>query len=192
MVCGRPLDNPLAERCDDCKRYPHFFEEARAVFSYKDTVQQALYQLKYRGRKEYARFFAAAMDCYLSTWIRTREITAIVPIPLHKSRYKIRTYNQAEEIAVRLGERLNIPVYTDLLFRKKKTIAQKDLSRSQRMNNLEDAFQFNKKYQLKDRTVQILLVDDIYTTGSTVDAAASVLLSAGCAKVFVGAVAVTG
>ena len=198
MICGRQLENPLSERCDDCKRYPHFFTETRAVFSYKGVVQQSLYQLKYRGRKEYARFFAAAMACYLSPWIQTRRVTAIVPVPLHKSRYKQRTYNQAKEIAVRLGEYLNIPVYSDLLIRTKKTIAQKELSRSQRIQNLTDAFQIHPKYRIGNRLEMrlqqecILLVDDIYTTGSTVDAAASVLLSAGCPRVFVGAVAVTG
>ena len=196
IVCGRALENPLADRCEDCRRYPHIFSEARAVFSYKGPVQQALYQLKYQGRKEYSRFFAATMDYYLSNWIASRHITAIVPIPLHKSRLKVRNYNQAEEIAVRLGERIGLPVYSDFLIRKKATTAQKDLSRTRRMENLSQAFCINPKYIIPSAAIHslgpILLVDDIYTTGSTVDAAANVLANAGCPTVFVVAAAVTG
>ncbi len=201
VICGRALETPLADRCEDCRRYPHIFSEARAVFSYKGPVQQALYQLKYQGRKEYSRFFAATMDYYLSDWIASRRITAIVPIPLHKSRLKVRNYNQAEEIAVRLGERIDLPVYSDLLIRKKATTAQKELSRTQRMENLSKAFCINPKYITSSGTYRltsiqslgrILLVDDIYTTGSTVDAAATVLANAGCPAVFVVAAAVTG
>lgn len=201
IICGRPLENPLADRCDDCRRYPHAFSESRAVFSYKGSVQQALFQLKYRGRKEYVRFFAAAMSYYLASWIYSRSITAIVPIPLHKSRLKVRGYNQAAEIAVRLGEHIKIPVYQDLLIRKKATTAQKDLNRTQRMENLSHAFCINPKYlgQADDGNCfpsltheHILLLDDIYTTGSTVDAAATVLTNAGCPSVFAATVAVTG
>lgn len=197
IICGRALENPLADRCEDCRRYTHIFSEARAVFSYKGPVQQALYQLKYQGRKEYSRFFAASMEYYLSNWIASRRITAILPIPLHKSRLKIRNYNQAEEIAVRLGERIGLPVYSDFLIRKKATTAQKDLSRTQRMENLSQAFCINPKYIIPSAAAihslgPILLVDDIYTTGSTVDAAATVLVNAGCPAVFVAAVAVTG
>ena len=201
IVCGRALENPLADRCEDCRRYAHIFSEARAVFSYKGSVQQSLYRLKYQGRKEYSRFFAVAMSHYLSDWIHSHRITAIVPIPLHKSRLKVRNYNQAKEIAVRLGERMNLPVYSDLLIRKKATTAQKNLSRTQRMENLSQAFTLNPKYIDSSRTHGsssihslgcILLVDDIFTTGSTVDAAATVLINAGCPAVFVAAVAVTG
>lgn len=213
MICGRPLENPLLECCEDCRRYRHEFSEARAVFSYKGVVQKSLYQLKYGGRKEYARFFAASMGQYLSAWIRRRGITAIVPIPLHPSRLRKRTYNQAEEIAVRLGEHLDIPVYSDLLIRKKETIAQKNLNRQERMKNLSGAFCVNSKWldqksPVKNRKVlksgkpdellshlqgeHILLVDDIFTTGSTVDAAAAELLKTGFHSVFVAVVAVTG
>lgn len=195
MICGRPLENPLSERCDDCRRYQHAFSEARAVFSYKGVAQKSLYQLKYGGCKEYSRFFAASMAQYLSTWIHTRGITAIVPVPLHPSRQRKRTYNQAEEIAVRLGEHLDLPVYSDLLIRQKQTIAQKDLNRQERMKNLADAFCINHKWIRKKMTINnecLLLLDDIYTTGATADSAAAVLRAAGCKAVFVGAVAVTG
>ena len=201
MICGRPLDQPLAERCGDCKRYPHVFSEARAVFIYKGTVRQALYQLKFGNRKEYSRFFSATMAQYLSDWIFSRHITAIVPIPLHKSRLKVRSYNQAGEIAIRLGEQLDLPVYPDLLIRRKATAAQKNLNRVQRMDNLANAFCINPKFyeplapdniQHRLSKERILLVDDIYTTGSTADSAALVLRNAGCPSVFVAAAAVTG
>lgn len=216
MTCGRSLENPLKEFCEDCRHYSHVFKEARAVFSYKGLVQASLYQLKYAGHKEYARFFAAVMAHCLGSWIHLRGITGIVPVPLHPSRLRTRSYNQANEIAVRLGEYLGLPVYPNLLVRNKKTIAQKELNRQQRMDNLSHAFCMNShpfrhsshrkrgtgshpfnsgistdlREWLGHET--LLLVDDIFTTGATVDSAASALRQAGCHAVYVAAVAITG
>ena len=106
---------------------------------------------------------------------------ALIPVPLHKSRMRKRGFNQAALVAERMGERLGIPVEEKLLIRVKKTSPQKELNDSARRENLKNAFQLcGNDVKLK----RVVLIDDIYTTGSTLDAAAAALLAAGVEKVY--------
>ena len=114
-------------------------------------------------------------------WIRQKNVQLIVPVPLHKNRQKKRGYNQAELFARALGTRLNIPVCTNLLVRERNTVPQKELNDTERKNNLKNAFKITQNIvQLSC----ILLVDDIYTTGSTMDAIATVLKRAGYRDIY--------
>lgn len=104
-----------------------------------------------------------------------------MPIPIHYKRRVKRGYNQAEILASRLGEYINIPINSKCLVRQSNTKPQKDLSVSERKQNLENAF------KIVDNVVKyrkVILIDDIYTTGSTIDECAKVLLSAGVDKVY--------
>lgn len=113
--------------------------------------------------------------------MKDRRIEAIIPIPLHKKRKRKRGYNQAELLAGELGNILGLPVYTDVLVRVRDTKPQKTLDDAERKNNLKEAFKTTENIvQLN----YILVVDDIYTTGSTLDAAASALAKAGVAEVY--------
>jgi hypothetical protein len=104
-----------------------------------------------------------------------------MPVPLHKKRRRARGYNQAELIAEGLGRAFEIPVDAASLIRKKNTVPQKELDRQGRMQNMKNAFMLADSF-LPVRT--ILLVDDIYTTGSTLDAAAFALKQRGVQKVY--------
>ncbi len=113
--------------------------------------------------------------------LRSWQAEALIPVPIHKSRMRKRGFNQAALVAERMGERLGIPVEKDILVRVKKTKAQKNLSDAERRENLKNAFQVSgNELKLK----RVVLVDDIYTTGSTLDAGASVLREAGAEKVY--------
>ena len=102
---------------------------------------------------------------------------AVVPVPVHKSKYRERGYNQAEILANGIGKRLGIPVMPDFLVRSKKTLPQKQLSDKERLKNLQEAFMVNKKAGCcLSMPAKVLLVDDIYTTGSTIEACTNVLL----------------
>ncbi len=113
--------------------------------------------------------------------LRSWNPDALVPIPLHKTRKRKRGFNQAQLLAEKLGKRLEIPVEKRILERTKKTGPQKELNDVQRRANLKNAFQVR---QNDVRLKRIVLVDDIYTTGSTIDAAAAVLLEHGAEKVY--------
>ncbi len=189
MKCGKPLEDAQEEYCRDCRRRRHMFVRNRALLSYRGPVKLSLYQMKYGNRREYAVTYGQEMAKMLGIWIHHSGITRIVPVPLHISRKRKRGYNQAELIARGLGKELQLPVDTRLLYRVRRTKPQKKLNDQQRKQNLKNAFEVKKKI---DKSERILLVDDIYTTGSTVDAAAECLQrTLGC-QVYVAVIAIGG
>jgi len=113
-------------------------------------------------------------------------VEGLVPVPIHKSKYRERGYNQAEVLAKGIGRELNIPVLSDLLIRNKKTLPQKQLSDKERLNNLREAFEYNSTYaeKLRRQPDRLMLVDDIYTTGSTIEACTNVLKQNGVSYVY--------
>ncbi len=189
MKCGKPLEGEQEEYCSDCLRRTHSFEAARAVFSYQGALRQSIYRLKYSGKQEYGIVFGQEMARQLGPWIRQRGITRIVPIPLHPSRQRSRGYNQAALPARELGRLMGIPVDERLLYRTKRTAPLKTLTGRERRANLEHAFSVRGTIPPGER---ILLIDDIYTTGSTADAAAACLMAAGECRVYMLAVAIGG
>ncbi len=129
------------------------------------------------------------MAGYLGPWILHRNITRIVPVPLHPARQRERGYNQAALPARELGRILDIPVDELLLRRAKPTSPQKMLTGEERQANLSGAFRLAGEIRPGER---ILLVDDIYTTGSTADAAAECLKKGGNCLIYVVVVAIGG
>ncbi len=179
--CGKPLDDEKRELCTDCKKKKHEFEQGKAVFVYSGGIRESLYRFKYSNRREYADFYGEEALHRYEKWILNKKIQVIVPIPLHKKRQRVRGYNQAELFARVIGARLGIPVCADLMIREKNTVPQKELNEAERKNNLKNAFKITKNIV---HLFYILLVDDIYTTGSTIDAAALALKKAGGTHIY--------
>ncbi|HIT66112.1 MAG TPA: ComF family protein [Candidatus Merdisoma merdipullorum] len=179
--CGKPLEKEEAEYCADCSRGKHLFTRGRAAFVYDSRMRGSIGRFKYRNRREYADFYAEELANLCGEAVLSWRPDALIPVPLHRSRQRKRGFNQAELVAKRLGRRLNIPVTEKTLFRIKKTSPQKELSDTQRRANLKNAFQVREN---DVRLKRVVLIDDIYTTGSTVDAAASVLLEHGVENVY--------
>ncbi|MCD7980756.1 MAG: ComF family protein [Clostridiales bacterium] len=189
MKCGKPLEEEQEAYCADCKKRNHYFEQGRALYSYQGALRPSLYRLKYSNRREYAVVYGREMAKYLGKWIRRMRIARIVPVPLHPSRQRKRGYNQAALLAGEIGRQLGLPVDQKLLYRVKKTEAQKSLTGQERRKNLSQAFQVRGEILPGER---ILLVDDIYTTGATADAAALCLRRSGRCLVFVLSAAIGG
>ncbi len=183
LKCGKPLSaaNAEEEYCRDCFSKKHFFDAGKAVFVYDEIMKKSIAQFKYNHRCEYAKFYAEEMIRFLSKDIERWKADAMIPIPLHKSRKKWRGFNQSELIAKELEKELSIPVCTDLIIRHKKTKAQKQLNSQERQNNLKKAF---KIVQNDVKLSTVILIDDIYTTGSTIDAVSSLLKQAGVEKIY--------
>ena len=181
LKCGAPLKDAEKAYCVDCSSKKRRFDSGRAVFIYDDVLSLSIYNFKYGGRQEYASFYADEIIRRFGTFIRSIEPDALVPIPLHKKRYRKRGYNQAELIAAELSKRLRIPLNTKLLLRGKNTTPQKNLSESERENNMKGAFKIGRN----DVSLNsIVLIDDIYTTGSTIDSAAACLKENGVKGVY--------
>lgn len=179
--CGKPLEDEREEFCLDCGRKEHLFTQGKALWVHKGIVRTSIYRLKYGNRREYGLSYAQELAKAYGPWVRRKGVEAIVPIPLHRSRYRHRGYNQAEIIARELGRILSLPVYPDLLVRSRDTKPQKELNDKERKNNVKRAFKIGEnKVQLSC----ILLVDDIFTTGSTIDGASAALRGAGISDIY--------
>ncbi len=180
MKCGKHIGDSGQEYCADCAERSHLYDRGRALFSYR-SVAASIARFKYHGRREYAAFYAACMVNALGGFIRGCHADAFIPVPLHRSRRRRRGYNQAEVLARELSALTGIPVCGDLIGRVRKTAPMKELSASERQNNLKKAFKILRN-DVKLKT--IIIIDDIYTTGSTIDAMSRELKKAGVEKIY--------
>ena len=140
-----------------------------------------MYRFKYSNKREYAAFFAGIAAEQYTEWMQRIGAEVIVPVPMYRRKQKLRGYNQAEVFARELSRRTGIPYRMDLVSRMRDTKPQKNLNDTERKNNLKNAFHVSQdivKYRY------ILLVDDIYTTGSTVDAIAQAILQTGVIDIY--------
>lgn len=180
LKCGKHIGDSAKEYCDDCAAHRHLYDSGRALFSYR-SVSASIARFKYKGRREYAAWYAACIADRLGDFIRSCRADALVPVPLHKSRLKKRGYNQAQALAEELSLRTGIPVRADLIERAGKTAPMKDLSAVERQNNLKKAF----KIRHNDVKLNIIIIiDDIYTTGSTIDAMSREFRKAGVERIY--------
>ena len=180
LKCGKHIDEETQEYCSDCEERPHIYKQGRALYYYKD-IAKAIYRYKYKGRKAYAKVFGKEMVYYLGDYIKSLKADAIVPVPLYKSKARRRGYNQATLLARILGEELNIPVEEKLVLRNRNTKPLKLLNPEERLNNLKKAFILMENgVKLK----RVIIIDDIYTTGSTIDTMADLLMEWGIEEVY--------
>ncbi len=181
LLCGKEVESARMEVCPDCLRHKKTFRRNFAVFNYTDTASRSMAAVKYKGRREYLDFYGEAAVRRYGGQIRRIAPDLIVPVPVHPSRLRERGFNQAQILAGILGRSLEIPVWADGLRRIKKTLPQKELGAGQRLKNLEKAF---GPGSLPKERKRVLLVDDIYTTGSTLEACTRVLKEMGVEEVF--------
>lgn len=180
LKCGKQLAQEETEYCRDCNKKMHKFCQGRALYDY-GSVAGAIYRFKYKGKREYGKIFGEEMVYFLGDYIRYIHPDVLLPVPLHPVRESIRGYNQASVLAKVIGKALNIPVEAHLVKRIQNTKALKGLNSKERVNNLKNAFILDRNSVKLDT---VIIVDDIYTTGSTIDAIADLLLEAGVKKVF--------
>ena len=182
LMCKKPAINSLTH--PGCKA-KYSIDGAISSLAYKGVVKKLMYQFKY---KHYLTDLKELLGELFYEGIIQNQIfhkiliekPILVPIPLHKDRFKIRGYNHAEILSIELSKKLNLPTLS-LLKRTKKTKSQFGLTREQRKENLKNAFSFSSSSTTPE---SVFLVDDILTTGSTLIEAASVLKRNGIKSVF--------
>jgi ComF family protein len=156
-------------------RIPFQHATAFAYFTPDGLLQHLLHLLKYKGRKEVGIFLGAQAGYALKNVAWARSLDAIIPVPLHAKKEAARGYNQTALIAWGMGEVLSIPVMERALIRTKHTASQTRMSREERVQNVADAFQLSSGTELAGRNV--LLIDDVLTTGATLEAASAAMRS---------------
>jgi competence protein ComFC len=149
------------------------FAASYYLFHKKGNVQKLLHAIKYTGNKQLARLLGVWFGKYLSDEDKLKTADYILPVPLHEKKMKQRGYNQSEEFAKGLSEILNLKIDNTCLKRKNYTMTQTSKSKYERWENVEDVFVLNNPDVLKNK--HIVLVDDVITTGATLEACCNVL-----------------
>lgn len=176
--CGTPVSSSFCRQCDNHSL--QYIDGIRSAAYFEDNpLRTAIHALKYRNHKAIAQELA---DILANTY-RYYQLQAdvIIPIPLHNSRVKERGYNQSELLAHKLSDALKIPVNTKITRRIRKTRTQMTLGVEERRQNVHGAFACQGKQLTHQR---VLLIDDVCTTGSTLDSCAAALKSAGAVSVW--------
>ncbi len=185
--CGKEIISGTVEYCPDCAAHPRSFSHGMALLNYNEISAPSLAMIKYHNRREYLDFYAKAAYRKYGENIARLGPDLIIPVPVHNSRLKKRGFNQTEEFGKCLSRYVKIPMSSAFLTRSKKTAPQKNLGPALRLKNLEQAFCCKK---MPSRVKKVLLIDDIYTTGSTAEACARALKKAGIQQVYLLVIAI--
>lgn len=179
--CGIPMAGPGVEVCGACADHPPAYGQARAVFAYEDGSRDLILRLKHADALAGVPVLARWMLRPGAEMLRTADW--LVPVPLHWRRLFQRRYNQSAELARALARIAGVRALPDGLVRTRRTPSQGGLSRRQRQANVRDAFAVPHRHQARVRGGHAVVIDDVMTTGATVDACAAALLAAGARRV---------
>jgi len=182
--CARPLPQPDTFLCGDCLRAPRHFDAAFAAYRYEHPLDWLVRRMKYGGDIATARVLGTLLGRRLAAG-HALHVEALVPVPLHRAREADRGFNQAIEIAQAAGREVMLPVVWDACRRRRATVEQAGLDADARRHNLRGAFDLVRPL----RHHRVAIVDDVMTTGSTVEELARVLKQGGAEWVEVWAVA---
>jgi ComF family protein len=187
--CGRPFpyDVGASMICSACVADEPAFERARAPLAYNDALARMLIQFKWGDRLDGVPSFARWMARAGAELIEDADF--IASVPLHRLRLFSRRFNQSALLAQELGRQTGLPVHVDLLTRTRRTALQKGKNPRERRRNVRGAFAVRPACDAPLKGAHILLVDDVMTTGATVDACSKTLKKAGAARVDVVTVA---
>ena len=196
LKCAKSVDDETKVICGECERKERFFDRGFALLTHDEAAKKIIYGFKFDYNLDNLRFPALEAALRIGRVINHLGVEAFIPVPLHKSRLRERGYNQAElltEEIVRFMELLyGISPVCDstYLIRKKKTKYQRDLDHKYREENVKNAFCVNPESAGVYK--RVCIVDDIYTTGSTINSCAKALKAAGCTNVYFFAVSTVG
>lgn len=178
--CGEQLSS-MSDYCLSCKtNMDRNFTKAFAPFIYKDDIVKLIHDLKYNNKRYLGKHLSYFLVDEYSK--HNFSVDIVVPIPLNKNRLAERGFNQSELLSECFKTQLNLPVDTTNLIRVADTPTQTNLSKKERMTNLKNAFLVADKSVFKNK--KILLIDDVFTTGATMEEASGVLLKAGAKEIY--------
>lgn len=189
--CSRYLGSHIGQiHCKECRNAKPSFDFAWSACLYEDPLKGLIHRFKYSQKTQLRRLFADTMISFIKEYdLDIGQFDAIVPVPLSSTRSRERGYNQAQLLALELAKEFSIPMEENQLRRTLHTAPQSLLDEKQRWTNIKGAFTIRKLKNLRRKN--ILLVDDLLTTGATASEAARVLKSAGAGTVGVLTLAIT-
>jgi ComF family protein len=188
--CSRHLVNTRLPRCRDCSKSKPVFDFAWAACPYRPPLSDLICRFKYNQKTSLRRLFSGLMINFIETHrLDIRQFDLIVPVPLFHSRLRERGYNQSRLLAEPVGQKYKIPLSDNTLARVRETGHQALLSEKERWTNIRGAFRIKRPDKIQGKN--ILIVDDLLTTGATASEAARGLKDAGAQTVGVFTLAIT-
>jgi len=189
-LCGIPFAGAGGDhRCGACLTHPPHFDAARVRFLYEGAIRDLIHSFKYNQRTELRYPLALLALEEVSRLVTDHDPHLIVPVPLHRSRLRQRGFNQAVLLGRTISRHHSLPMLPDALVRTRRTEPQIELSSAERRLNVKGAFSVGRADSVAGK--RILLLDDVMTTGSTMDECAKVLKMAGAKVVVATAIART-
>ena len=180
QACGTRLSEN-AGLCTKCIQAIQKNEYGIAACDYEGALKEALHKFKYSGVLSPLKALSPILLEFIEKNIDTENIDAIIPIPLYHAKLRERGFNQSRLLSIPISKRYNIPISGNILIKTKPTSPQSNLNRKERLKNLKGAFTVKKNALLTGK--RVLLVDDVYTTGATIDEASRVLMKAGVSNI---------
>lgn len=171
-----PRENPMFDKFKG--RLPVTYAAAFMHFSDNGIVQALAHEVKYNGNRSLGVTLGKWYGERLASTDIARQFDCLVPVPLHRERQQERGYNQATCFAQGISQATGIPLREDVVFRNKATTSQVRMNRQERLSNIADAFALFPAACI--RNLRVLIVDDIVTTGATIEACAAPLVKGGC------------
>lgn len=160
------------------------------IFRKKGSVQKLIHQLKYKGQQEIGPFLGTWLGAELEKIPAYREMDAVIPVPLHKLRLRSRGFNQVEGFGKEIAKALKIPYLDQVLLKKSFSTTQTIKGRLARWGNIEETFILDRPQEIQNK--HVLLVDDLITTGATLEACANTIKQAGGVKISIATMAAAG
>jgi ComF family protein len=182
-ICGMPFPDStgLDHLCENCLRKKPWYDFLKSPYIYSGPIMESIQKFKYNAETHLASSLGHLLSSFVKEWIPNRKDFVIVPVPLHKKRLKERGFNQSLLLAKALASDLGNQLDYLSFIRKRYTQAQTGLKREARRKNVKDAFSIIDPANFKDK--KILLVDDVFTTGYTLNECARILKKSGATQV---------
>ncbi len=184
-VCGEPFKTPAGPDhiCGRCLKNPPGYDTARSIFAYEDTIQTLIHRIKYQAQGYPLKALAQLAKPYVSEIVEGMEQPDLIcPVPVHASRLRQRGFNQASALAYEIFDRNAWWICPDILIKNRRTPPQVELSRQERLRNVKGSFGVKDPSLIRRKNV--LLFDDVFTTGATVSECARTLKKNGAERVF--------
>ena len=183
-ICGKLHEGYICKTCyEQIQKYLYKNNSGNIFYllQYKDVIRDKMIDFKFNDKSYLYNMFCEIFVKNKNACEFLKSYDIIIPVPIHKKRKKSRGYNQSELIARKISNDFNIPIYTDVLMKHKNNKMQSSLNKNDRIKNIQDVYKVENTDKIKEKNV--LIIDDIYTTGLTTKECKKVLKQAGAKQI---------
>lgn len=191
LICGKLEQDTICSKCYNTLKIEAKVEQYKNktfnkhlyIFKYEGKIRNLIIDYKFNDKPYLNELFAKIILKNEKICRKIKKYDIIIPVPIHKKRKNERGYNQSELIAKKLAKNLNVELVTDSLIKQKNTLPQSTLSKKQREENVKTVYKIQNKQKIENK--KIILLDDIYTTGATVEECSKILKQNGAKEILV-------